>query len=61
MIPGSTPEEVRSRLLDPQVVAEPAVYLASDASGHLSGQRIVATEWSPEDPDGRPAYKGLGL
>jgi NAD(P)-dependent dehydrogenase (short-subunit alcohol dehydrogenase family) len=61
MIPAGLPEDARSRLLSPDIVAGPAVYLASDRSGHLNGHRLVATEWSPEDPDGRPAADGLGV
>lgn len=60
MIPEGIPEEARSKLLDPEIVAAPAVYLASDDSEHLSGHRLVATEWSPEDRDGRPASESLG-
>ena len=60
MIPAGLPEGARRGLLRPEVVAGPAVYLASDGSRHLTGHRIVATEWSPEDPDGRPASEGLG-
>jgi NAD(P)-dependent dehydrogenase (short-subunit alcohol dehydrogenase family) len=61
MIPTGVPEGTRSQLLSPNIVAGPAVYLASDRSGHLNGHRLVATEWSPEDPDGRPAADGLGI
>lgn len=60
MIPAGVPEEARSRLLRPEIVGPPAVYLASDASRHLSGHRLVAAEWDPEDPDGRPAAAGIG-
>ncbi len=61
MIPGGLPEDARQGLLRPEVVAEPAIYLASDDSRHLTGRRIVATEWSADDSDGRPASEGLGL
>jgi NAD(P)-dependent dehydrogenase (short-subunit alcohol dehydrogenase family) len=61
MIPAGVPEGTRSQLLSPDIVAGPAVYLASDRSRHLTGHRLVATEWSPEDPDGRPAADGLGV
>ncbi len=60
MIPAGLPEEARARLLRPEVVGPAAVYLASDASGHLNGHRLVATGWSPEDPDGHPAASGIG-
>jgi 3-oxoacyl-[acyl-carrier protein] reductase len=61
MIPAGFPEEARARLLRPEIVGPPAVYLASDASRHLNGHRLVAAEWSPEDPDGRPAASGIGV
>lgn len=61
MIPQGLSEEARSRLLRPEIVAAPAVYLASGHSRHLSGHRLVATEWSPQSPDGRPAADGLGV
>lgn len=60
MIPEGVPEAARSRLLAPETISEPAVYLASDASEHVSGQRLVATEWSPREPEGHPASEGLG-
>ena len=60
MIPAGVPEEARSRLLRPEIVGPPAVYLASDASRHLNGHRLVATGWSPRDPDGHSAASGIG-
>lgn len=60
MIPLAVPLEMRARLLRPEVVAAPAVYLASDASRHLTGRRLVATEWSPEHPEGHPIEEGIG-
>jgi shikimate 5-dehydrogenase len=61
MIPTGVPEAARFQLLRPDIVAGPAVYLASGRSEHLNGHRLVATEWSPEDPDGRPASDGIGV
>jgi 3-oxoacyl-[acyl-carrier protein] reductase len=60
MIPQRVPDEARSRLLDPNIVAGPAVYLASDASEGICGRRIVATGWSEDSPEGRHAHEGLG-
>jgi 3-oxoacyl-[acyl-carrier protein] reductase len=61
MIPPGLPEETRSRLLRPEIATEPAIYLASDDSRHLSGHRLIATEWSSDNPEGRPISEGLGL
>ena len=61
MIPTGVPEAARFQLLRPDIVAGPAVYLASGRSENLNGHRLVATEWSPEDPDGRPASDGIGV
>ena len=49
MIPDSFPVERRGTLLDPGIVAEPAIYLASAASAAVTGARLVATEWPGED------------
>jgi len=42
MLPSGLFEEVPSRLLRPGIVAGPAIYLASDDSGHLTGHRLVS-------------------
>ena len=60
MIPAEFPVGLRDRLLPAHIVAAPAIYLASDASRHLNGRRITATDWSPDHPDGRPADQGIG-
>jgi NAD(P)-dependent dehydrogenase (short-subunit alcohol dehydrogenase family) len=60
MIPPGLSEEMRSRLLQPGIVAGPAVYLASDDSRGLTGHRLVAADWTPESPEGHPAADGLG-
>ncbi|PLT33359.1 SDR family NAD(P)-dependent oxidoreductase [Bacillus sp. V5-8f] len=50
-VTGMIPEEVREQLegkvnlLDPEVMAEPVVYLASAESDGLTGERIVAVEF----------------
>jgi NAD(P)-dependent dehydrogenase (short-subunit alcohol dehydrogenase family) len=46
MIPDELPEEARARLLPPEVMGPPAVFLASAEADGLTGERIVATEFS---------------
>ncbi len=60
MIPASMTEEARTRLLQPEIMAEPAVFLASDESRTLTGRRLVATEWSHAFPEGKPIVEGIG-
>ncbi len=60
MLPTELPDEVRQGLIDPALVAAPAVYLASPRSQMVSGRRLIATEWSPEQPDGQPIVAGIG-
>ena len=47
MIPDGFPEDKRRELIDPAVMGPPAVYLASDEAGGVTGRRIVAIEWKP--------------
>lgn len=47
MIPAAVPETIRSSLLPPDVILPPLIWLASDESTGVTGQRIVATEWTP--------------
>lgn len=44
MIPDNFPEELKKDLLDPSIMGEPAVYLASDEAKDVNGQRIVAKD-----------------
>ena len=37
-------------LLDPQIMVDPMLWLASDASSFLSGARIVASRWALDQP-----------
>jgi NAD(P)-dependent dehydrogenase (short-subunit alcohol dehydrogenase family) len=60
MIPPGLSGEMRSGLLRPEIVAAPAVYLASDDSEHLTGRRLVAADWTPENPEGYPAADSMG-
>jgi NAD(P)-dependent dehydrogenase (short-subunit alcohol dehydrogenase family) len=50
MVPASVGEEVRAKLLDPEIIVPPLLWLASDAADGVTGKRITATEWSLADP-----------
>jgi NAD(P)-dependent dehydrogenase (short-subunit alcohol dehydrogenase family) len=60
MVPASTPADVQARLLQPEIIQAPAVFLASDASRELTGRRLMATEWSAERQEGRAIVQGIG-
>ena len=46
MIPEGTPEKIRHGLLKPEIIVPPALYLASNESDGVTGQRMVALEWN---------------
>ncbi|GHO60867.1 SDR family NAD(P)-dependent oxidoreductase [Ktedonobacter robiniae] len=60
MVPASTPANVQARLLQPEIMQAPAVFLASDASQELTGRRLIAREWSAANPQGRAIVEGIG-
>jgi 3-oxoacyl-[acyl-carrier protein] reductase len=60
MVPSHVAGEARARLLRPEICSAPAVYLASDAARELTGRRLVAADWRPDDPTGRLASDGIG-
>lgn len=45
MIPDGVPEAVRRQLLRPEVMVEPLLWLASDASAQTTGARLDAARW----------------
>jgi gluconate 5-dehydrogenase len=47
MIPDDAPDEVRARLLEPEVMGPPIVWLASDQAAGVHDRRIVANEFDP--------------
>lgn len=59
MIPDSVSEEVRSRLLRPEVMVEPLLWLASDASAETTGARLDAARWDSALPPERAARAAL--
>jgi NAD(P)-dependent dehydrogenase (short-subunit alcohol dehydrogenase family) len=46
MVPDDIPAEVRGRLLDPEIMGPPIVWLCSDQASGVHDQRIVATEFN---------------
>lgn len=54
MIPDSTPQEARAKLLDPEIIVAPLLWLCSADSDQMTGRRLIATRWRPDLP-GRDA------
>jgi 3-oxoacyl-[acyl-carrier protein] reductase len=50
MVPDTYPEAARKRLLDPDIIVPPLLYLASAASDGLTGKRIDASRWRADLP-----------
>ena len=51
MIPDSFPEEARAKLLDPDVMVPPLLWLASEALDGVTGRRINAARWVADAGD----------
>lgn len=49
MVPDGVSEQVRASLLEADVIVKPLLWLASNASGGITGKRSVATRWRDED------------
>jgi len=45
MVPDDVPDEFRARLLDPDVMGPPIVWLASPAAAGVRDERIVARDF----------------
>lgn len=50
MIPAGLSEDIRAQLLDPRVVVPPLLWLASAESDGITGRRLVANRWDPNNP-----------
>jgi 3-oxoacyl-[acyl-carrier protein] reductase len=50
MIPAGLSEDIRAQLLDPRVVVPPLLCLASAESDGITGRRLVANRWDPNNP-----------
>jgi NAD(P)-dependent dehydrogenase (short-subunit alcohol dehydrogenase family) len=46
MLPDELPAAIRSQLLSADIMAEPILYLCSDAANALNNKRIVAKDFS---------------
>src|SRR5262245_21073221 len=46
MLPDELPADIRSQVLSADIVAEPILYLCSDAANGLNNERIVAKDFS---------------
>lgn len=63
MISASYPEALRAKLLDPDIMVPPLLWLASDRSDAFTGMRFVATRWRgdlPADEAARAACENAG-
>jgi NAD(P)-dependent dehydrogenase (short-subunit alcohol dehydrogenase family) len=60
MIPDGLSDELRAKLLRPQIIVPLAVFLASEDGRRLTGRRLTATQWSAQHPDGVPASLSIG-
>jgi gluconate 5-dehydrogenase len=45
MVPDDVPAELRTRLLDPEVIGPPIVWLASSAADGVHNERVIANEF----------------
>ena len=50
MIPASVTDEIKARLLRPDIVVAPLLWLASRASDNVTGQRLDASRWRSDLP-----------
>ena len=47
----------RAKMIQPEVMAAPLVWLVSDAAGKVTGRRFLGVHWDPELPPERAAEK----
>jgi len=59
MVPDDLPQEVRTELLDPEIVIPPLLWLASEASEGVTGCRIDASRWRRELPEAEAAKAAM--
>jgi 3-oxoacyl-[acyl-carrier protein] reductase len=59
MIPDGVPDAVRRQLLRPEVMVEPLLWLASEASAEITGNRLNAARWNSALPAEQAAAAAL--
>jgi 3-oxoacyl-[acyl-carrier protein] reductase len=59
MIPDGVPDAVRRQLLRPEVMVEPLLWLASEASAGITGNRLNAARWDSALPAEQAAAAAL--
>jgi 3-oxoacyl-[acyl-carrier protein] reductase len=59
MIPDGVPDAVRRQLLRPEVMVEPLLWLASEASANVTGSRLNAARWDSALPAEQAAAAAL--
>jgi NAD(P)-dependent dehydrogenase (short-subunit alcohol dehydrogenase family) len=57
MVPESVAASERSRLLDPEIMVPPLLWLVSEAAAEMTGGRFVARLWDPSLPPSQAAEK----
>jgi NAD(P)-dependent dehydrogenase (short-subunit alcohol dehydrogenase family) len=59
MVPEGIPEEIRRKLLDPEVVVPPLQWLTSEAADGVTGRRFNASRWDPGLPEAAAAANAV--
>ena len=60
MIPDDLPAEIRSNLLDPEIIVAPLLWLVSSEADGLTGRRLIANRWDKNDPGSAMEDAGWG-
>jgi len=55
MIPDSVDPNIRPKLLAPEIIATPLLWLCSAQADGVTGKRIVATRWRADPPPAEAA------
>lgn len=61
MVPETIQGDDRRRLLDPQIMVPPLLWLVSEAAGHITGARLVANLWDSSLPSEQAAEKARAM